>query len=120
MGRVARLASASPALCEAGKGTDTAQSILIRRSPRKDVGAGGGRQLFAHLPSPPRGPAEVRGEQAAAVAVAGGVVPGGSAEAVAVAGVERRAGAGPELLRSDLSSKNIQLSAWLRSHLFTS
>lgn len=86
------------------------------------MGAGGGRQLFAHLPSSPRGPAEARGEQAVAVAVAvaGGVVPGGSAEAVAIAGVERRAGAGPELLRSDLSSKNIQLSAWLRSHLFTS
>lgn len=61
--------------------------------PAQDVGAGGGRQLFAHLPSSPQGPVEVCGGQAGAVPMPvpvpmpGGAVPRGSAEAVAVAGV---------------------------------
>lgn len=42
-----------------------------------------------------------------------------SAEAITEPRVLQRAEASPELLRSDLSSKNIQLSAWLRAHLFT-
>lgn len=52
--------------------------------------------------------------------VPSGAVRGGSAEATAEPRVLQRAEAGPELLRADPSSKNIQLSAWLRSHLFTS